>query len=444
MAKWSRYNVFVRENDIHVLLFNIRTGALIRLNPERQRDVKNPSNISFDFLEFLLQQGFLVGDDIDELELIANTHKAAKENTDSLSVTIELTQACNFRCLYCYQQRNPKRLKDQAYEKVCRYLTKKINKLKRLHVNWFGGEPLIELQTLKQLSQRLRTEASDHGCVFSHFLTTNGYMITPTVAEELADIGIQNVQITLDGDKQAHNRLRIHASGTGTYEKVLAACKHVVDAGMELLVRINLNRWNVQHINGLLSDLAANGISPENSIVHVTRTVDHGNIGDAVSSAILNTEQFARQWIKILQTITGYGFATPSLAPIAYNCTFDLRQTLMINSDGTICRCSSSSERIAELNEAGDESNHTNSYQTVKVRYPLDDLKCKECLYLPMCMGGCSYLEEIGQEKCIPERYILPKLVLLAAGQVKKCKKGGDTNGTSKNGTSTGTHSELL
>src|SRR4030066_24878 len=158
MAKWSRYNVFVRENDIHVLLFNIRTGALIRLNPERQRDVKNPSNISFDFLEFLLQQGFLVGDDIDELELIANTHKAAKENTDSLSVTIELTQACNFRCLYCYQQRNPKRLKDKAYEKVCRYLKKKITKLKGLRVTGSGGEPLIELQTLKQLSQRLRTE----------------------------------------------------------------------------------------------------------------------------------------------------------------------------------------------------------------------------------------------------------------------------------------------
>ena len=50
MAKWSQYNIFIRENNIHLLLFNTRTGALIRLNPERQRDVKNPSNVSDDFL----------------------------------------------------------------------------------------------------------------------------------------------------------------------------------------------------------------------------------------------------------------------------------------------------------------------------------------------------------------------------------------------------------
>jgi uncharacterized protein len=444
MAKWSRYNLLVKENDNYLLLFNTRTGALARLNPERQKDIKNPLNIPDDFLKFMLGQGFLVGDNIDELELIANTHKAAKENKDSLSVTIELTQACNFRCLYCYQQRNPKRLKNLAYEKVCRFLIKKISKLKHLHINWFGGEPLIEMQTLKQLTRLLLAETRDRGCIFSHFITTNGYMITPSIAEELARIKIQNIQITIDGDRRAHNYLRAHVSGTGTYDRVLAACKYVVDAGIELLVRINLNRRNAKHIDVLLSDLAKNGISPNNSIIHVSRTVNHSNVDDALSSIIFNTEEFAEQWIKILHTITGYGFAAPSLTPIAYNCPFDLQQTLMINSDGNICHCSSSSVPIAELNTAGDESNRTNSYQAVKMRNPLDDNKCKECLYLPMCMGGCSYLEEIGQEKCIPESYILPDLVLLTSKQARKGKKGGDKNGTSQNVTSTGAHCELL
>ncbi len=417
MAKWSRYNIFIQEDKSNGIYFNTRTGALIRLNPERQKQLKIPSKMPHDLLQFLLRQGFLVGDDIDELELIAYTHESARKNLDTFSATIELTEACNFKCLYCYQKHTQNHMQDQVCENVIRYLSKKIKKLRHLHINWFGGEPLIQLKGLKRMSQKLKNETNINGCSFSQHLTTNGYLITQSVAKELAVIGIKNVQITLDGDEVSHDRLRVHASGKGTYKKVLSACKYVVDANMELLVRINVNRWNVQHIDSLLSDLVSNGMSSTNTIIHATRTVNHGNCNDAVSSAIYNTKEFAETWINILEVISMYGFNLPSLAPTAYNCPFDLKQTIMIGSGGDIRHCSSSDESIADLTEAGDEAGHTNLYQTVKERRPLDDSCCKECLYLPMCMGGCSYLQELGEEKCIPERHILPKLVLLSASQ---------------------------
>jgi len=292
-----------------------------------------------------------------------------------------------------------------------------MKKVGHLHINWFGGEPLLQLKKLKHMSRQLKTEADNCGCAFSQFITTNGFMITRLVAKELSEIGIKNVQITLDGDKKSHDRLRVLASGAGTYKKVLSACKYVVESGMELLIRINVNKWNVNHINGLLLDLVSNGVSPTNAVIHATRAVNHGNSSDAMSTAFYSTKEFAKAWIEILETISKHGFNLPTLAPIAYNCPFDLEQTVMIGYDDSIRHCSSSDKIIADLTEAGDDTNHRNLYHVVKERTPLDDPQCRKCLYLPMCMGGCSYLEEIGEEKCMPEKYILPQLVLLTARQ---------------------------
>ncbi|MGA9189787.1 MAG: radical SAM protein [Methanosarcina sp.] len=419
MAKWSKYNILVEDDD-YILFFNTRTGSLIRLDSDRQKQITGSSEIPNDFLSLLLNHGFLVGDDVDELELIAAIHESARDYKDSFSATIELTQACNFRCLYCYQTHTLNHMQNQVQEHVISYLINKIRSVKHLHINWFGGEPLIRLNSLKEMSQRLKAEADICGCTYSQFLTTNGYMITQSVAKELATIGIENVQITLDGNEEIHNRLRVHASGEGTYKRVLSACKFVVDNDMELLVRINLNRLNFRQIDSLLSDLVSNGITPTNTIIHVTRAVNHGNLNDKMSSAIFSPEEFAKAWIGILQTISMYGFNLPTLAPLAYNCPFDLKRTVMIGSDGGIRHCSSSDHLIADITETGNEADRTNLYQIIKERRPWEDLTCKECLYLPMCMGGCSYLQEIGEEKCIPERYILPELILLSADQIRQ------------------------
>jgi len=444
MPKWSRYNVSVQEDNGHALLFNTRTGALIRLSRARQIQTAKSIELYPDFLKFLLQQGFMVADDADEVQLVAAAHSAARSDDGVFSATIELTEMCNFRCLYCYQVHSPEYLTDQAFERVARYLARKMKGVRHLHVNWFGGEPLTRFGALRRFSQQLAGEARVTGCALSQFLTTNGYMLTPSTARELAELGIENVQITVDGDEEIHNRLRRHVSGQGTYSRVLSACANVVAAGMQLLMRINVNRWNARRIDGLLRDLAAKGITSANTVIHATRVVDHGNCSEAISSAVFTTREFAGEWISILEAIATYGFSLPSLAPIAYNCPFDLRQTVMIGRDGSIRHCSSSNGRIADLTETGEETNHTPLYYDVKERSPLHDSSCQECLYLPMCMGGCSYLQEIGQEKCIPERYVLPQLVLLTAGRAKNFQKGELGNGSSEEGTRTRNRVQLL
>lgn len=416
VARWSRYNIVVPEPN-GLLLFNARTGALLRLDAERRRQIEQ-LEVGADLSEFLLDQGFLVPDGVDELLLVAQTYERARERTDVLSITIELTNSCNFRCLYCYQGHVPIHLDRPVHDRLLRYLTRRMSDVRHLHVNWFGGEPLLRLRMIEELSNGMAVIAQSHGCKVSQYITTNGYLLSSNVARKLKELGISNVQITLDGDEDSHNRLRPHISGRGTYGRVLAGCENVVTVGLDLLLRINLNQWSATGVDHLLADLINRGITPENTIVHATRMVNHGNCPEPVAGTLFSIDEFAAEWIKILRVILARGFNLPSLAPIPYNCPFDLDQAVMVAADGTLLHCSSSSGPIAEIDDNGEEINRTPLYENVKNRRPLDDDLCRSCRYLPLCMGGCSYLQELGYEKCMPERYVLPELISLAANGV--------------------------
>ena len=416
MAKWSDYNFAVADGN-HTIMYNARTGAMARMAHERIDQIEAPETLDDAFVDFLLSQGFLVSDDTNEIDLIAQAHEQARETENMFSATIELTETCNFRCQYCYQPHEAKNLEPDAEQRIIKYLKRRLRDVPHLHLNWFGGEPLIKIDVLERIAREMTDEAKKTGHDLSQFITTNGYLLDHAMAHRLATIGIENVQITLDGDQQTHDALRPLSTGKGTYQKVLAACGHVVAAGMELMVRINVTKWNAGRVGTLLDDLAEHGVSPVNTVIHAVRAIDHGNCAGPIQQQLFTNADFAKAWIGILGVVKSHGYGLPSLAPRAYNCTFDLHKTVMIGGDGSLRHCSSSSGLLGRIGENGEETDPTALLQTIKERRPLDDTRCRACRYLPMCMGGCSYLQEIGQEKCNPETHVLPELLSLSAQQ---------------------------
>lgn len=417
MPRWSRYNLLIPADRHGAYLFNTRTGALVGLTAERREQIERSELLDDDVFGFFAGQGFIVEEDVDELALVVARHDTARAAADAFSATIELTEACNFRCHYCYQAHAARHMDADVAARVAAYLAGKMRTVRHLHVNWFGGEPLLRLATLAALSERLAVDARDSGCRLTQFITTNGYLLTRETALHLVRLGIEHVQITLDGDEPAHDAARPLASGRGTYRRVLDGCVAAMTAGLGLMVRINVGRRNAGSVAALLDDLLAAGITPANAVIHAVRTVDHGNCETTTAAACLSNVEFAATWIGILREVAARGFGLPPLSPIPYNCPFDLQQTVMIGHDGVLRHCSSSDSRLAEIDAAGDEVGRTGLFDHVKARSPTDDAHCRACRYLPMCMGGCSYLRDLGQEACIPERHVLGDLVTLTARQ---------------------------
>lgn len=117
-----------------------------------------------------------------------------------------------------------------------------------------------------------------------------------------------------------------------------------------------------------------------------------------------------------------YGFSVPAPTPRAYNCSFDSQHTVMFGPTGNLYHCSSSDGLLAEIDAEGEERHQTALYDAIKNRRPTDDPHCRECPYLPLCMGGCSHLRRVGQENCNPERYALTELIRLNARQAGQAR----------------------
>jgi uncharacterized protein len=278
MAVWSVYNLAVADPPGGgALVFNTRTGVLVRLDESRLRQLGAPDPVPEDLAEFLLRQGFLVPDGCDELGLVRRRHAAARTGTGLFTATVELTESCNFRCGYCYQDHRPRRLDRALGDRVVAYLVGQMRGRRHLHVNWFGGEPLLAFARLREMSGALSTAASGDGWTLTPFITTNGYLLARRRAGELVDLGVAGVQITVDGDAADHDRSRPFLDGRPTYRRVLAGCVNAVAAGLSLVLRINVSRSNQASVPVLLEQLRPQGLVPANTVVHATRMVGHGN-----------------------------------------------------------------------------------------------------------------------------------------------------------------------
>lgn len=103
----SKYNYFFQKDDL-VLAYNGRTNALAEVSLEDYEKIKkylsNEDDIDKDLKESLVYGGFLLEEDIDELELIRNSLLMSRYSTDFLGLTIAPTSNCNFRCPYCYEK----------------------------------------------------------------------------------------------------------------------------------------------------------------------------------------------------------------------------------------------------------------------------------------------------------------------------------------------------
>ena len=417
MYQWSRYNFFINETENSNLLYNSRTGAVVRLSKERSIQVANDTELDDDFFSILYQMDFILDDGVDEVRLIEEFNENARNDRSALSITIELTEACNFRCSYCYQAHKKENIQADIEHGIINLIAERAADLKVVQLNWFGGEPLLRLKDIRRISAAVRPFLKENGIKYRQHMTTNGYLLTPEVAASLYKDGLDNVQITLDGGRKSHDKTRILASGASTYDKVITACKTAVDTGMELMVRINLTKENYQHVEELLSSLRTIGVTPADAIIHIVRAIDHGNLDTDTSSACFSNNEFGQIWPEILKVVARYGFSVPSISPISHNCPFDLDNAVMIGRDGSIRQCSSTAGVIGMLDQKTGQIIKGENYGKYKHRRPTADPHCRECKCLPLCMGGCAYLEGKELQKCNPERYAIEEIVKLYAQQ---------------------------
>lgn len=149
------------------------------------------------------------------------------------ALCLHVAHTCNLNCSYCFASQG-KYQGDRALmsfetgKQAFDFLIANSGTRRNLEVDFFGGEPLMNFEVVKELVAYARKVEKEHNKNFRFTLTTNGVLLDDDVIEFL-NKEMSNVVLSLDGRKEVHDHFRVDYSGNGSYDKILPKFKNLVE-----------------------------------------------------------------------------------------------------------------------------------------------------------------------------------------------------------------------
>jgi len=187
------------------------------------------------------------------------------------ALCLHVAHTCNLNCSYCFASQG-KYHGDRAVmsfevgKQALDFLIANSGTRRNLEVDFFGGEPLMNFDVVKQLVAYARSVEKEHNKNFRFTLTTNGMLIDDDVID-FANRECSNVVLSLDGRKEIHDRFRVDYAGKGSWEQIVPKFQKMVEArnGKEYYMRGTFTHANPDFLNDIktMLDLGFNELSME-------------------------------------------------------------------------------------------------------------------------------------------------------------------------------------
>ncbi len=174
------------------------------------------------------------------------------------SLCLMVAQDCNLRCRYCFGDGGSYGgeravMSEEVGRAAVDYIIEHSGSRKHCEIDFFGGEPLMNFKAVKAVTEYVRQREKETGKIFKLTLTTNGMLLKDDVIAWLNENHISMV-LSLDGRKETHDRMRPDAGGHGTYDRVLANFKKLVDSrnGEDYYLRGTYTKENMDFTKDVL------------------------------------------------------------------------------------------------------------------------------------------------------------------------------------------------
>jgi uncharacterized protein len=205
--------------------------------------------------QLLLEAGILVASEARDEEMLATAvaqYQLEVARTATQLIVVP-SFGCNLSCTYCYQE---------LFEPASRglispqHVAALFSYLDRFHVaeepkpylTLFGGEPLVDTRAHRDRLERILAGAAERGLEVA--VVTNGHDLTAFVPA-LAAAPVREVQVTLDGPPAVHDARRPHASGAGSFDRVVSGLESALAAGLAINLRVVVDRENLPSLPAL-------------------------------------------------------------------------------------------------------------------------------------------------------------------------------------------------
>jgi len=417
----SDYTIWVDLNETRWAAYNALTGGLATF--ERTRWVETlrsgrVEEIPPDKASDLAAGGYVVEDQVDELDVLKYRRDASRFSNNQLALTIMPTTRCNFSCYYCYQDRSQTiDMSEDTKRRLIEFIRPKLAEVRRLVVVWFGGEPLLAAETIARLSEVLIGDCRDRAVEYSSHVVTNGYNLTPSMVTALKGVGVNRIQVTLDGPAEVHDKRRPLRGGEPTFETIVANLSEARRA-FKITLRITVDRKNFNDALRLRGILQSQGLL-EDCYVHLGATQHHTPACSALADDCFGWAELNDRMLQLLEQGTELPVSPEHLYPRPHMgcCSATNSQAVVVYPDGRLFKCFETvglpGEATGSLYESRPNLKHTLKWMALDVfQVPT----CRRCKVLPLCLGGCPrrWLQE-GRPVCMGWKANLQRWILYYA-----------------------------
>ena len=354
----------------------------------------------------------MVTPDCDEEDRALRLHERPFREQNSFGLMLLPHENCNFRCVYCYESFARNRMLPEVVEGVVALIKQRLPGLKLLQVGWFGGEPLLAMDVIEEISSQVRPLCAEEGTIFTASMTTNGYLLDSSYAARCIASGVGRFQITLDGPGQTHDTTRVLAGGGPTFERVLGNLRGLRDRanGFKAAIRVNFTPANLPLMPEFITFLGTEfGNDPRFSMRF--RPVGRWGGPNDAQLEICEHGSGADLEIGLMELAMAAGFSLDTwkegMQPFGSTCYAASPRHLVIGSDGTIYKCTVAFDdprnHVGKLQANGDLNLREDLIRLWTRSGEETDTGCQACAFRPACQGNLCPLERIeGRPKRCP------------------------------------------
>lgn len=341
--------------------------------------------------DHLLQKGIFVCDDADETEAYIRKREEYERSSGEYTITINPTLACNMSCWYCYEShKNMPAMSADVKQSVLLLIDKLLadNKLKKLNLSFFGGEPLLYFdKVVVDIINHAKMQCKAFDAKLSIHFTTNAYLLTDSVLKQLEGLDV-SFQITIDGGKQVHDSVRKTKGGEPTYARIVEHIHQTLSHGFPVGVRFNYTTKSIPSFIDVVKDFSHLQQEQKQLVNFTFQRVWQDNEGDA--------DQVGQQVEHIERAFEQAGlFVNNAKSYIVPYCYADGVNTAVVNYNGDLFKCTARdfAPKSKEGTLAADGTLRWNERlrKRMSIRHGSDT--CLQCRIYPICHGGCSQMK---------------------------------------------------
>lgn len=346
-------------------------------------------------LHLLMEKGELFAPDI-------NVPPTFRDKPLVKSLCLHVAHDCNLRCKYCFAGtgdfgHDRGLMPQEVGKRAVDFIIENSGARRHCELDFFGGEPLMNMETVKAVVAYVRQREAETGKIFKLTLTTNGVLLNDANIKYLNDNNIALV-LSMDGRPEVHNNMRPQVDGRGSFDRILANVRKTVDSrnGENYFLRGTFTAYNLDFAADVLAmaDLGFNLLSVEPV---VAKDCDYALAEEHLPKLYQQYEELAVEYLN--RKLAGNGFEFfhfnvdinngPCVAKRLSGCGAG-HEYFAVTPDGELYPCHQFVGREEYLlGNVFDGVKETQIPEKFRKAHVLNKPECRECWARFYCSGGC-------------------------------------------------------